>query len=185
MQGWESVFWGGLGDSWKCLKFKKWFSINTNNPCEFQRRICQKYQDSTTFLVQAQMVHTSWKYFWFHWDLLMILHFVKIMGLPELFHENSFQKRLELKSFLERITKILFKKMWGDHNSKKLKILEFQKVEISQIQIFQGCSSIFLVFFEVKSPWKGGVRVHYGSKKSKILKVPRIIQKVLGYDRGP
>ena len=56
----------GLGDSWKSLKSKNRFSTNTNNPCEIQRRICQKYHGSTTCLVHA---HHRWlfeKYFRFH-----------------------------------------------------------------------------------------------------------------------
>ena len=60
----------------------------------------------------------------------MILHFVKIMGLSELFKENSFQKRLELKSFLEGNYQHIIQENVGVHRSKKLKILEFQKVEI-------------------------------------------------------
>ena len=45
----------------------------------------------------------------------------------------------------------MIQKIWGVIGPKNVEILEFQKVEISKIQIFQGCSSIFLVFFEVNS----------------------------------
>ena len=89
------------------------------------------------------------------------------------------QKPINHPKFLKRIPQIWYKKYGGLRGPENVEILAFQKVEISKIQIFQGCSSIFLVFFEVNSWEIRGSRVHYGSKKSKILKVPRIIQKVL------
>ena len=54
---------------------------------------------------------------------------------------------------------------------KNVEILEFQKVEISKIQICQGCSLIFLVFFEVIIHEKYGVQGSTtGPKKQKFSK---------------
>ena len=42
-------------------KAQRWFSINTESPrgpTKSKNLICQKYQDSTTFLVPGQMAHT-------------------------------------------------------------------------------------------------------------------------------
>ena len=114
----------------------------------------------------------------------MIFHFVKIMDDLKLFHKKP-QKTINHPNFLKRIPQILNKKYGGLRGPENVEILEFQKVEISKIQIFQGCSRIFLVLFEINSREIRGSRVHYGSKKSEMLEVPRIIQKVLGYDRGP
>ena len=67
------------------------------------------YQDSTTFLVHGQMVHTSSKYFWIHSDLLMISHFVKIMDRLKIIrwrntpkpisHKNSFGVNVKISQF--------------------------------------------------------------------------------------
>ena len=111
--------------------------------------------------------------------------FCQNYGWFRIIQPKNTQKTINHTKFLRRILQIIYKKYGGLIGPKNGEILEFQKVEISKIQIFQGCSRIFLVFFEVNSWEIRGDRVHYGSKKSKILKVPRIIQKVLGYDRGP
>ena len=81
----------------------------------------------------------------------MIFHFVKIMDDLELFHQKTPKIKLDALIFLGEFLKYDTKNM-GVKRSKNVEILEFQKVEISKIQIFQGCSLIFLVFFEVKSP---------------------------------
>ena len=138
-----------------------------------------KYQDSTTFLVHTNHRWLFEKYVWFHWDLLMIFHFVKIMDDLEFFHQNTSKKRLIIRRFWGEFLKYYTKNMWGLRGPKNLEILEFQKVEISKIQIFQGCSLIFSCIFEVDSWEIRGSRVHYGSKKSKNLEVPKSIQKVL------
>ena len=81
----------------------------------------------------------------------MIFHFVKIMDDLELFNKKTPKIRFDDDIFLGVIPQILYKKYGGLIGPKNGEILEFQKVEISKIQIFQGCSSIFLVFFEVNS----------------------------------
>ena len=62
-------------------------------------------------------------------------------------------------------------------------ILRFSDSQISQIHIFQGCSSIFLVFFEVISWQIRGSRVHYGSKKFRNFRSSQNHPKSIGIDQ--
>ena len=77
----------------------------------------------------------------------MIFHFVKIMDDLKLFNQKNTQKPINHTKFLRRILQIIYKKYGGLIGPKNGEILEFQKVEISKIMIFQGCSRIFSCIF--------------------------------------
>ena len=90
------------------------------------------------------MVHTSWKCLWFHWDLLMILHFVKIMGCPELFHEKT-PKIWLIVRICWRDSWNMIQKIWGSNRSENVNILEFQKYVSEMIPYCSCiCWSIFM-----------------------------------------
>ena len=61
----------------------------------------------------------------------MILHFVKIMGCQELFHEKTPKIRLDAKIVWGEFLKYYSTNM-GVIGSKNVEILEFQKVEMCQ-----------------------------------------------------
>ena len=77
----------------------------------------------------------------------MIFHFVKIMDDLELFNKKTPKIRFDDDICLGQFLKYYTKKYGGLIGPKNGEILEFQKVEICQIQIFQGCSSIFSCIF--------------------------------------
>ena len=62
----------------------------------------------------------------------MILHFVKIMGLSELFHEKTPQIRFDAKLCLGKYFVTYDTKICEIDRSKNVKKLEFQEVEICQ-----------------------------------------------------
>ena len=65
--------------------------------------------------------------------------------------------------------------MRGLRGPKNVEILEFQKVEISKIPIFQGCSLIFLYFLE-KNHAKYGVQGSTtGPNNADLFEVPKSI----------
>ena len=130
-----------------------------------------KPQDSTTFLVHVNHRWLFEKYFWFQEDLLIIFHFVKIMDRWEFFHEKNTKNPLRSEDFLGQFNR-----------SKNVKILEFQKVELWKDNDFLRW---FLIFSCIS--WSKIVMKRRGQdpQKVKILEAPRIIQKVLEYDRGP
>ena len=70
-------------------------------------------------------------------------------------------------------------KKWTPKVSKISKISKIAILRFLQMIFSQDVPRFFLVFFEVSSWDIRGSRVHYGSKKLKILEVPRIIRKVL------
>ena len=76
----------------------------------------------------------------------MISHFVQIMDDLELFKGKTPKIRFDDAICLGNSSNMI-QKIWGVNRSKDGESLEFQKVEISQIQIFQGCSSIFPCIF--------------------------------------
>ena len=76
------------------------------------------------------------KYFWFHSDLFLISHFVKIMDDLKLFHQKNTQKPINHPKCLRRIPEIWYKKYGGLLGPKNVKILEFQKVEIWKDNMF-------------------------------------------------
>ena len=80
----------------------------------------------------------------------MISHCVQIMDDLKLFTGKTPKIRFDDAIFLGQFLKC-DTKIWGLRGPKNVEILEFQKIEISKIQIFQVCSLIFLVFFEVNS----------------------------------
>ena len=81
----------------------------------------------------------------------MISHFVKIMDDLKLFNEKTPKIRFDALICWGQFLKYDTKKYGVLIGPKNVEILEFQKVEISQIQIFQGCSSMFLVFVGINS----------------------------------
>ena len=77
----------------------------------------------------------------------MIFHFVKIMDDLELFNQKTPKIRFDDAILLGQFLKYDTKNMGGLRGPKNVEILEFQKVEISKIHMFQGCSLIFSCIF--------------------------------------
>ena len=98
--------------------------------------------------IPGSCTHSAYfsKIFWFHYDLLMIFHFVKIMDRWELFNEKTPKTRLDAKicwgQFLKYYTKI-----WGLIGPKNVKNLEFQKVELWKDNDFLKWFPIFSCIF--------------------------------------
>ena len=106
-----------------------------------------------------------WKIFLISLGFAYDFSFCQNYGWFRILPPKNTEKPINHPKFLRRIPQILYKKYGGLIGPKNWEILEFQKVEISKIQIFQGCSLIFLVFFEVNSWEIRGSRAHLGSKK--------------------
>ena len=96
-----------------------------------------KYQDSTTFRAHGHIVHTFQKYFWFRYDLLMISHFVKIMGRWKLFLWKT-PKNDWASGFL-----------WGSSGSKNSKFWNSRKLRCEKIMSFWDDSLCFLYFWSI------------------------------------
>ena len=95
-------------------------------------------------------------------------------GLSRIIPWKNTQNPINRQDFLRRIPQIWYKKYGGLIGPKNVEILEFQKVEISKIQMFQGCSSIFSCIFWSKfmrnTGFKGPLRVqkieNFGSSQN-------------------
>ena len=86
-------------------------------------------------------------------------------GFVRIIQPKNTRNPLRTYDFVGAIPQIWYKKYGGLRGPENVEILEFQKVEISKIQIFRGCSSIFSCIFKVNSWEIRDSRVHYGSKK--------------------
>ena len=81
----------------------------------------------------------------------MILHFVKIMGCPEIFHEKTPKQRLIIRSCFGGKCQNMIQNYGGLIGPKMSKIRNSRKLRYEKIMNFSNTSLFFLVFFEVYS----------------------------------
>ena len=128
-------------------------------------------------------------YFNQKWPKTLKFSFCQNYGLSRIIQPKNTKNTLRWWHFFGAIPEIWYKKYGGLRGPKNVEILEFQKVEISKIHIFQGCSSIFSCIFWSKfmtnTGFKGPLRVQKISNFSKFPESSKKYWNRSGIDNYP